>query len=151
MDNDNYAQYKASLTEALQDWIDDRIDDYAAGNAHLSVMSKYLKRGVHNYIRLHGKAVDNATSAAMLFLVEADGSCDWDTLMQDVIDGIRAMPETPVNLGGIKGVVGNGCIKIIMPDNPLLSILTDNTTAVKITMDDITAFLPHIKERLTRD
>ena len=130
-------ELKEQLIVALGEWMDNRIDDFLSSNIKIAPFGKYLKRGARNILIMGDKDIDNAISSLLPFIVQDDGDCDISSLFDDIFTSIKEMPDTPLMIGNIEMVIGGGCVKIILPKNPILSLLTDNTTALKITMNDL--------------
>lgn len=130
-------ELKNKVTEGLLLWIDERVDALVRNTPGLLPAGKYLKRGVSNMIRREDAKIEKGIGDLMLFIADENGNYDMDTLFDDILSMFQAMPERPFELGLFHGTVGNGVIRVQLPDNPLVSFFMGDTGAIKITGDDI--------------
>lgn len=133
---DNALALKTKVSEGVQKWMDERIDQLAADNPILAPTKKYLKRGVHNMAAKEDERLSKAIEDAMLFVADENGNYNIDMLFDDVMSMLKNMPETPFNLGLLKGTFGKGVIRIMMPDNPLAQLFLGDIGAIKFTEND---------------
>lgn len=129
-------EFKEKAFDALESWMEGRIDDFASNNPKMKIASIYMKRGARNYLARErgkiGQAIDNAS----LFLCDENGNIDSDLLFDDLITMFKEMDETEFGKGFIRGTIGKGVIRFELPDNPVMNLLFGDTGAIKITEDD---------------
>lgn len=130
-------ELKENITNSLQLWAEDRIDDLAAANPRLKIASVYLKRGAKNYLTKEKARIGTMVDNAALFLCDEDGKVDADLLFNDMLTMFREMDETPFGKGFIHGTIGKGTVSFALPDNPITNMLFGNTGAIKITDSDL--------------
>ena len=105
-------------------------------NPKIAPVGKYLKRGISNMIIKEDARMEKAVDNLMLFIADENGNYDMNTLFDDIMSMFKMMPESPFDLALIHGTVGNGIIRVMLPDNPVASLLLGNMGAIKITEDD---------------
>lgn len=135
--NGKALELKNKVTEGVLRWIEERVDSLVEDNPGLRPAGKYLKRGLSNMIRRENDKIEKSIGNLMLFIADENGNYDLDMLLDDALSMFQAMPERPFDLGLFHGTVGNGVIRVQLPDNPLVSFLMGDTGAIKITGDDI--------------
>lgn len=139
------SEFKESVADVLQVWIDGRINGLAESYPNLKVASVYLKRGAKNYIIRERERIDAMIDNASLFICDENGNIDADTLFADLMRMFRDMDEMPFGYGVIQGTIGKGIIRFALPDNALTNVLFGDTGAIRITEADIT----ELKKMLT--
>lgn len=130
-------EFRSRLAPAVERWAHGLIDGMAGGNARLAPVSAYLKRGVTNWIAHNADRFSEAADSVSLFVCDADGNIDADTVLDDLLAMFRAMGETRFSIGPVCGTAGNGCIRLELPDGILTSVLFGDTRAVTVTEDDL--------------
>lgn len=133
---DKSLELKDKLTDGLQRWADGRIDQFVKENPKIAPVGKYLKRGISNMIIKEDARMEKAVDNLMVFIADENGNYDMNTLFDDIMSMFKMMPESPFDLTLIHGTVGNGIIRVMLPDNPVASLLLGNMGAIKITEDD---------------
>lgn len=130
------AELKEKLAGGIKKWMTGRIDDFTAEYPTMRPMAKYLKRGVVNMAAKEDARMTDFVEAMMLFIADKDGNYDMGMLFDDAMSMLRTMPETPFDMGLLHGTMGGGVIRIMLPDNPVVSMFMGNMGAIKITEDD---------------
>lgn len=129
-------ELKDKVTHGLHSWMDERIDQFVLDNPALAPVGKYLKRGVSNLIAREDERIAKGIDSLMLFIADDRGNYDMEILFDDALSMFKMMPESPFDLGPLRGTIGAGMIRIQLPDNPLVSLFMGNTGAIKITEED---------------
>lgn len=129
-------ELKDKVVAGLRRWAGSRIDQFVADNPSLAPAGKYLKRGVSNLIAREDGQLAKGIDKLMLFIVDEQGNYSMDMLMDDALSMFKTMPETPFDMGLFRGTIGNGMIRVQLPDNPLVSLFMGNTGAIRITEAD---------------
>lgn len=129
-------ELKDKVVSSLHKWADDRISQFVSGNPALAPVEKYLKRGVTNMLNRESQKIEDGIDNLMLFIADENGNYDMDMFFDDALSMFKSMPETPFDMGLLHGTVGNGVVRVQLPDNPLVSLFMGNMGAVKITGDD---------------
>lgn len=126
---------KNNIPDILKKWADGMVGNLVRSNPRLSAVSVYVKRGIKNYIDRESEAIAKILDNASLFLLE-DGRLDADVVFNDMMNVLNTMPETEFRSGIIRGTIGNGIIRITLPDGLIWDALFGETGAIKITSDD---------------
>lgn len=129
-------ELKDKAVMALEEWANGRIGQFIADNPMAAPAGKYLKRGVSNIIARYDGKIGEYIDTLMLFVADKDGNFDAGMLFDDALSMFSSMPETPFTVAGLHGTVGAGTVRIVLPDNPLVSLFLGNMGAVRITADD---------------
>ena len=135
---------KNNIPDILKNWADGRIDNLVRSNPRLSTASVYIKRGIKNYIDRESEAITRMLDNASLFLLE-DGKLDADAVFNDLMNVLNTMPETEFRTGIVRGTIGNGAVRFLMPDGLFWSILLGDTGAIKLTTDDFSLLRDLVK------
>lgn len=134
--SDKTMALKDKIISGIEQWSGSMIDSFAKNNPMLIPMSKYVKRGISNAIKREDERISSMIDKTMLFIADEKGNYDMDTFFDDLMSMLKVMPETPFTFASMNGTAGNGIIRIILPDNPLVTFLMGDTGALKITEDD---------------
>lgn len=133
----NPTELKEKISDSLQMWIDERIDNLSTNYPKLKTASVYLKRGARNYILHQQEKINSAIDNASLFLCDENGEIDIEILFSDFMQMFRDMDEVDFGNGIIEGTLGKGAIRFILPNSPITNLLFGDTEAIKITDADI--------------
>lgn len=136
MNTTKIQELKSRLMDSIELWAESRIDALAEANPHLRVVSAYIKRGMHNYFSMERERIGNMLERLSLFVCDADGNINTETLFTDAMGLLRSMPETQFDFSPLHITVGMGNIRIALPDNPFTSLLFGKTQSLRITEDD---------------
>lgn len=128
--------FKEKIISRLPDWIDNRINHLVAGNPAMTMVSAYLKRGAQNYLALNRERISTAIDHTALFLGDETGNINPQTLFEDLEAIFEALPLYPFDFGFVHGTIGNGEIRIAIPDNLLCTIIFGNVQSINIKMED---------------
>lgn len=131
------AEFKDNILDAFRIWIEERVDSLAESNPRLKVASVYLKRGARNYISRERGEISGMIDNVSLFLCDENGNIDTDMLLDDLMQMFRDMEEVPFGAGLVRGTFGNGAIRFVLPDNPVINLLFGDIGAIKITDSDL--------------
>lgn len=137
---------KCKVIDSLKVWADQRIDKLVFDNPKLKPMSVYIKRGINNLIAREDVKFADYIDNAMLFIADENGNYDTKMLFDDCMKMFKDMDEMPFSIGGIKGSVGKGIIRIPVPENMFTSMVFGNMGAIKITDADFIELKTLIEE-----
>lgn len=128
---------KGDLSDSLMVWAGDRIDDFVQGKPVLSLAGSHLKRRLENEMTFNSDKMSKYLNEAAMWMVDKDGNVKADMLVDDFISILKSMKDTPFNYGFLNGHIGGGAININLPRNPITSFIFGDTTAIKITENDL--------------
>lgn len=129
-------ELKSRVTNSLRQWANSRIDQFMRDNPMLAPAGKYLKRGISNLITREDERIGRGIDHLMLFIADPQGNYDMNMLFGDALDLFKSMPETSFDMGLLRGTVGKGTLRILLPDHPLVSLFMGNTGALQVTEED---------------
>ena len=135
----NITELKERLPQAVERWAEERIDALAADKPELAIASVYIKRAARNVASVYMGRITEHIDAAALFLADENGNIDTDTLMQDVMSLLRAMPETTTQCGILQIRIGVGKIQIGLPDNIVTTLLLGDRKTIALGEEDLTS------------
>lgn len=130
-------EVKEHLLKALDGWTAEMVDMMGEKNPGVKSMSVYLKRGVHNMLHEEAEEVEEMLNNLALFIVDENGNYNLSKFVDDVAEMITGMDEMPYELGILKGTIGGGKVRVVIPENFLTRIMFGDTGAVCISMDDV--------------
>lgn len=145
----NIKELKEKLPDAAGQWAEERIDALVAERPELSVASAYLKRGARNIVAAYGGRMAGHLDAAALFLADESGEIDAETVVEDAVQMLKAMKETPFKTGIFSGSIGGGKIKIGMPDNIFTTLLLGERKTLSFGEEDIRMLAEHMKQAVS--
>lgn len=128
---------RGDLSDSLMVWAGDRIDDFVQGKPVLSLAGSHLKRRIENEMAFNSDKMSKYLNEAAMWIMDKDGNVKADLLIDDFISILKSMKETSFSYGFLKGQIGAGVINIHLPRNPLTSLIFGDTTAIKITENDL--------------
>lgn len=131
----NIDELKMRIPATIINWADDRIDNMIRTNPQMALPGVYLKRGIKNYIDKQSEHLSKIIEQASMFLLK-DGEIDMNGLFCDLMNALQDMPETAFKAGFIRGSIGKGCVRILLPDGPIWNALLGGIDSIKITSDD---------------
>ena len=132
----NIKEFKERMHEALEAWCVGLINSFVQQHPAASVAAVYAKRGLHNYMCMEDDKVNKMIDNAALFITNEHGEVNVSTLYDDMMSLLCTMNEMPFDLGLCSGCIGQGQIKINLPDNFICSMLFGNAGTIKITKED---------------
>ncbi len=132
----NIKDFKDRMHEAIEEWGVSLINSFVQQHPSASVAAVYAKRGLHNYMCMEDDRLNKMIDNAAIFIANEHGEVNVNTLYDDMISLLCTMEETSFDLGLCSGCVGQGQIKINLPDNFICNMLFGNAGAVKITKED---------------
>lgn len=135
--NTKAVELKNKIMESVQVWSDGLIDSFAESRHMPRQLKKYVKRGIGNILAREDQRITDGINKAMLFIADENGNYDLNMLTDDLISMLREMPETPFDLGLVRGTYGAGNVRFVLPDNMFVSMLMGDTGAIKITESDL--------------
>ncbi len=127
-------KFKGDFKTAIQDWIENRIDELFPNKPQTKVL---LKRGLNNYISKADGKMNNMINNSLLFIADDNGAIDTDVAIDMFIDMFKEMDVQEYSIGMIPVTVGKGEIVAELPHNPLLDMIVGNLGKVKITSADL--------------
>ena len=130
-------EVREHVLHALDGWTAEMVDMMGEKNPGVKAMSVYLKRGVHNMLEEKSEEVVEMLDDLALFVVDENGNYNLSKFVDDVAEMITGMNETPYELGILKGTIGGGKVRVVIPENFLTKIMFGDTGAVCISMDDL--------------
>lgn len=133
----NVMELKEKLPDAILHWADERIDDAARQNAALAIPGVYMKRAAHNMVGLYKDKLDGMLDDAGLFLADGQGNINAQTVADDAVALLSALPESDFTVGSLCGTVGNGKLTIAMPENVITNILFGSKKTLVFGADDL--------------
>ena len=136
----NITELKKKFADSADFWIEQRIDDMAAKNPRLSVVSVYLKKGAKNWLSREKENISKYIDNAALFIADDHGEVSMDTFFDDMMNLFGTMEDMPYDYGMLRGTIGHGKIRIDIPNNILANILFGNNEAITITGEDLKEF-----------
>ena len=140
-------ELKEKVIDGLHKWMDERIGQFIQDNPSIIPVGKYLKRGVSNMIAKGDERISKGIDGLMMFIADENGEYDMDMLFDDALSMFKAMPETPFDMGVLRGTIGGGVVRVQLPDNPIVTLFMGNTGAIRITENDF----KELKAILTED
>lgn len=131
------SEFKEEFISSIEDWADSRIDSLTDQNPRLSTTSIYLKKGVHNYLTRQSDKINSFIDSMMLFVGDGTGNIDVETVFNDILSMFNNMEELPFDFEFLQGTIGEGLIRIELPNNMFTKLLFGDTHAIRITGEDI--------------
>lgn len=131
-------EMKERLRQALPLWIDTRIESLVQGPQRLNpVTGNYVKKFLTNWTGKHMGDIDKTVDS--LFLVAGEnGEISASTLFKDIVTVMRDSKESVLlDTPAMRIKAGGGTILRMETSNPVVSFLMGNTTALKVTEEDI--------------
>lgn len=133
--NQEAANIRAKIMECAQVWGESMIDNLMAGHSFATPASKYLKRGLQNWLATQDQRIESAVQKMSLFLCDKDGNYDMALFYQDLFDMFKAMPDREFSFGPIAGVAGQGRVRLDLTGEPVLGFIT-NLRSITISESD---------------
>lgn len=128
--------FKERMHGALEEWGVGMINSFVQQHPSASVAAVYAKRGLHNYMCIEDDRLSKMIDSASIFIANEHGEVNVSTLYDDLMSLLCTMNEMPFDLGLCSGCIGQGQIKINLPDNFICSMLFGNAGTIKITKED---------------
>jgi hypothetical protein len=135
--HESIAEVKGKMLTALDGWTAEMVDLMGEKMPAVRGMKVYLQRGVHNMLHEKADEVEDMLETVAQFVVDENGNYDMGKFVDDVVQMITDTPEMPYELGILKGTVGGGKVRIVIPDNFITRIMFGDTGAICVTMDDV--------------
>lgn len=118
----NIKEMQEHAIDSLNLWIEDRIEDFAAGKPALQITSPYLKRGVKNWMHKSSESISEMIDNLSMFVCDEDGKINIDTVFEDLSRLLNNEQEIVFGKK-IPMKIGKGAFRIVVPDNPVTSFL----------------------------
>lgn len=131
------------MKSALHEWLDDKVDALFQDSKGFNPVAYYLKNGIKNAFLRYDKQIDRHMDTVAMFVGDEQGDVDADKLMDDVMKMFADMPSRETQAGAVGIRYGQGEVVILLPDNPLVSMLLP-WRSIRLTTED----LKEIKELL---
>lgn len=126
-------EVKNDMQEALLQWSCERIDDFAKGKPALITFGEHLKRRIRNEVVFNSEGVDRFLNEAALWVVDGkDGNADLGVVVDDAIAILKNVPESPFNMGMLRGTFGGGKVSFLFPKNILTSALLGESNCITL-------------------
>ena len=120
---ENAHEAKKQIIDAIEDWGIGFVDSAIKGNPKLVPVGVYIKNGLRNYIRREEENIGQMIDDTALFIADPHGEINVEKLYTDAMAILKDMEETEFELGFLRGKIGNGQLKVCLPDNALLKFL----------------------------
>lgn len=128
---------KDKAISSIKTCVDNRINDLVEDNPKLKIASKYIKRGVKNYITEEQHKFERMIDNVALFICDENGNIDTEMLFDDLMTMFREMDEANFNIKSIKCSIGKGVIRLELPKDALITkLFFGDIGAIRITEAD---------------
>lgn len=138
---------KKHIADALELWATGLVDDFAKGTPKMTMAGVYLKNGIKNYRKISEEKWDKMLDDVAMFVADEQGNINLHTLFRDAMQFLDDADETPISLGIFNGTIGKGAIKIHVPNNVLMRLIFNDSSAVVIKKDDIIALKALLEQK----
>lgn len=135
---------KKQIADALEDWALGIVDGLTTGKPRLQMAGVYMKNGIRNYRAKQEETLDGMIDNIALFLGDKDGNIDFDKLCTDAVKVLSEIDEQPFSMGILHGTIGNGKIRITIPDNMLTRLVFGDMGAICIGSEDLMNLRNHL-------
>lgn len=144
---ENIVSFKEHVFVSLNQWIDNRVDAFVAGNPRMAKAAVYLKRGAKNFLVQKKEKFDEMIDYATMFICNENGEINKEMLFSDLMYMFKNMDDMSFTIGPITGTAGKGTIRFQLPEGLFSHIFFGNTGAIRITEAD----LQKLKDMLVKE
>lgn len=129
-------EFGCLFADAVEDWALGIVDSMVHGNPKLIMPSVYIKNGLRNYRKLKEAEIKEMVDNLLLFVADDKGDVNVEKLMNDVMSVVKEMEPKTFDLGLVSGELGDGKLKLHIPNNWLMRMLFGDKGAIVIGEED---------------
>lgn len=133
------AAVKKRVADALEEWALSVVDSFTSGSPKLTMAGVYIKNGIRNYRKMKEVEIDKMIDDVALFIADKDGEVNFDKVMSDLGQFVDDTQEMSMELGALSATIGNGAIKIHLPNNVFTRMVFGDHNAIVLKEADFRA------------
>lgn len=133
----NSHEAKKLIMEAFEEWALGIVDGFTSNNPKMTVAGVYVKNAIRNYIKREEDAIGEMIDDAALFIADEKGEINIEKIARDAVQFLHDADEIPYELGIVSGTIGNGAIRLHLPDNWFIKMIFGDNSCIAIKEADI--------------